>query len=199
MNKVLIIIGVAISCGIVVFFSMHKKPEQREIKQGAIVIVGDSLVSGVGARKGNDIVSVLSQRLGEEVVNAGITGDTTAGVLARLDSDVLVHNPAIVVVVIGGNDFLRRISKETTLSNVRMILQKIKTSGARVVLVGIDTLVYNGDYRTIAKELDALFISNMLGSVRTDGALMSDPIHPNDAGYVLFADAIEKEIRELRP
>jgi lysophospholipase L1-like esterase len=197
MNK-----GVLIGTGVVIFVVLlfifiRKNPEQILVKEGPIVIVGDSLVAGVGASKDNDIASVLSGRLGEKVINAGISGDTTEGVLERLDRDVLVHNPRIVVVIIGGNDFLRRVPKEKTLGNVESIIDKIKSAGSVTILVGIDTLVYNSSYRSIAGTYNIPFIPNLLGSVRKDSTLMSDTIHPNDEGYLIFADEIEKELRGI--
>lgn len=197
MNKGALIGAAFIILVVVLFIFVRKTPEQVLVKDGPIVIVGDSLVAGVGASKDADIVSVLSERLGEKVINAGISGDTTEGVLERLDRDVLVHNPRIVVVIIGGNDFLRRVSKEKTLGNVESILEKIKSTGAITILVGIDTLVYNSSYRSIASTYNIPFISNLLGSVRKDSALMSDTIHPNDKGYLIFADEIEKELRGI--
>ena len=79
-----------------------------------IVAFGDSLVEGRGATPGRDFVSLLARRLNTRIVNAGRSGDTTAAALARLDSDVLSRDPKVVIVLLGGNDYLRRVPTEQT-------------------------------------------------------------------------------------
>ena len=72
----------------------------------SIIAFGDSLVEGRGATPGNDFVAVLSRRLGVPIINAGRSGDTAGAALSRLDHAVLARSPRVVIVLLGGNDFL---------------------------------------------------------------------------------------------
>ena len=112
-----------------------------------IVVFGDSLVAGRGASAGQDFVSVLSRRLGTTIVNAGQSGDTTGAALARLERDVLALNPRIVVVLLGGNDYLRRVPTTQTFSNLDSIVDQIRERGAAVVLVGVAVGLMSDPYR----------------------------------------------------
>ena len=171
-------------------------PTALSVKEGGIAVFGDSLVSGVGATSGNDLPSQLSSTLGIPVYNAGKAGDTTQDALNRIN-EVLVQDPSIVVLIIGGNDYLRRIPKETTLSNVNTIIDELQRNNIAVVLVGVSRLVYNSDYKKIAEEKNTLFVPHVLDLTRGKSDLMSDPIHPNDAGYALIAEKITPEIMKL--
>ncbi len=75
---------------------------------GPVIALGDSLTAGVGATAGQDYVSELARLSGTPIINAGISGDTTVDVLARLDADVLSQNPSVVILLVGGNDILQR-------------------------------------------------------------------------------------------
>src|SRR5690348_12379952 len=95
-----------------------------------IVCFGDSLTEGVGADPGTDYPSLLRQKVGLPVINSGVSGDTTAVALKRLDADVLDHDPKMVIITLGGNDFLQQLPKEETLSNMETIIDRIEAHGA---------------------------------------------------------------------
>src|SRR3989338_1957466 len=78
-----------------------------------IIAFGDSLVVGAGATSGNDFVSLLSQKIGQRIINLGVSGDTTANGLARV-SEFDQYHPKVVLVLLGGNDHLRKVPIETT-------------------------------------------------------------------------------------
>src|SRR5207244_1517883 len=80
----------------------------------SVIAFGDSLTAGYGAQPGEDYPSKLSALIGTQVVNAGVSGDTTESALARIDNDVLTRNPRIVLVGLGGNDFLQGVPLATT-------------------------------------------------------------------------------------
>lgn len=194
MRYLLLIAGIA---AIILVFVVNPEGEQQKIQNsGPIIIFGDSLAYGTGATEGNDIASILQDRLGQRVLNAGIPGNTSADARERL-AGVVSKEPSIVVVIIGGNDVLRRIPKEQTLENVRTIIHEIEKNGARAVLVGISTLAYNSSYRDIAHEFNIEFVPRLLDKTKGDASLMSDPLHPNDQGYRIFATEIERAIRKL--
>ena len=133
-RRLVVLIGVGLLAGFWLLrpdMSRGARPTTGE----SIVAFGDSLVAGQGAGPGQDFVSVLSTRLGIPVINAGRNGDTTSAALARLDRDVLAWNPRIVIVLLGGNDFLRRVPGEETFGNLGTIVADIRRHGSAVVLV----------------------------------------------------------------
>ena len=166
-----------------------------------IVVFGDSLVAGRGARAGEDFVSELSRRLGTTIVNAGQSGDTTGAALARLERDVLALNPRIVVVLLGGNDYLRRVPIEQTFSNLDSIVAQIRERGAAVVLVGVAVGLmsdpYDEEYEAVAERRSAGLVPDILGGIIGHSSLMSDSIHPNARGYAMIADRLEPILRDL--
>lgn len=166
-----------------------------------IIAFGDSLVEGRGATSGNDFVSLLSRRIRQPIVNAGRSGDTTRSALERLDRDVLARNPKIVIVLLGGNDFLRRVPVEETFANLQEIVGRIRRRGAAVVLVGVSVGLisdpYGREYEELARRAAAGLVPDILDDIIGHHDLMSDSIHPNDRGYLLIADRLEPVIREL--
>lgn len=166
-----------------------------------MVCFGDSLTAGVGANPGEDIASRLGAALGRAVVNAGVSGDTTADALARVAADVLVHRPGIVVVCLGGNDFLRGIPVETAGENLGAIVRAIHQSGAMVVLGGFSFPSFAADwagmYARVAKREGCLLVPDLLAGIAANPDLKSDSIHPNAAGYAVLAGRLEKPLRDL--
>ena len=146
-------------------------------------------------------MSVLSKRIGLPIVNAGRSGDTTGSALARLNQDVLARNPRIVIVLLGGNDFLRRIPSEETFKNLTTIVERIRGRGAAVVVVGVSsgffTDSHRQDYEQVARLTSAGLVPDILDGIIGHGARMADSIHPNDRGYQIIADRIEPLLRDL--
>ena len=167
----------------------------------SLVCFGDSITAGVGAKPGEDIASRLGVALRRTVVNAGVSGDTTAAALARVSADVLVHRPGIVVVCLGGNDFLRGIPIETAGENLGAIVRAIHQSGAMVVLGGFSFPSLAGDwaamYARVAKREGCLLVPDLLDGITGNPELKSDSIHPNAAGYAVLAGRLEKPLRDL--
>ena len=167
----------------------------------AIICFGDSLTAGEGATAGHDYPSRLSELLGREVINAGVGGDTTESALKRLESDVLRRDPLLVIVLLGGNDFLQKASREATFRNLEEMVHRIESHGAMVVLVGVQAGLfgdaYRSDYKQVAQKYHADFIPNILQGIFTDARLKSDEIHPNDAGYERMAQRIYKTVSPL--
>jgi acyl-CoA thioesterase-1 len=166
-----------------------------------IIAFGDSLVAGRGATPGKDFVSQLARRLGTPIENAGRSGDTTASALARLDQDVLSRKPRVVIVLLGGNDFLRRVPTADTFRNLSAIVQRIRNRGAAVVLVGVSVGLlsdsYGDEYEQLARRASAGLVPDVLDGILGRGDRMSDAIHPNDEGYRMIAERIEPVMRKL--
>lgn len=166
-----------------------------------IVAFGDSLVVGFGASEGNDFVSILCGRLGRPIINAGRNGDTTDTGLARLEKDVLSRDPRIVIVLLGGNDALRRVPVEDTFERLGRIIDEIHKTGAAVILVGVKGSLwmdkYEAEFRRLAKEKRVNYVPDILEGILGEPRLMADPIHPNDAGNTQMADRVEPVLRAV--
>ncbi|MBK5297769.1 MAG: hypothetical protein JJE40_11470 [Vicinamibacteria bacterium] len=124
---------------------------------------------------------------------------TTGSALARLDSAVLSRSPRVVIVVLGGNDVLRRIRHEETFANLDAIAGRLRSRGAAVILVGLSvgvfTDAYGRGYEDLARRTSSGLVPDVLAGINPD--LMADQIHPNDLGYRMMADRIEPVLRDL--
>lgn len=175
-----------------------RKPKLTAIPSGSSVLaLGDSITFGTGASPETSYPAVLAGLSGWNVVNAGVPGDTSAGALARLPELLDRHSPRLVLVSIGGNDFLRRVPATETRANIRSISQQAKASGAQVLLVSVPeasalaavtrSLGDHALYQELAEELKVPLHKGGWAAVLNDPALRSDPIHANAAGYAAFA------------
>ncbi len=166
-----------------------------------IVAFGDSLTAGSGSSPGRDYPSVLAQRLGLPVINRGVPGDTTAQALARLERDVLALEPGLVIVILGGNDYLRGIDAAVVEHNLSTIVERLQAAGAVVVLGEIRGVIPGADYgslfRRVARKYGAALVPDLLKDILTNPARKSDPIHPNDEGYRLMADRVASVVAPL--
>ena len=165
----------------------------------AIVAFGDSLTSGYQMGEGESYPEQLSARLGRPILNRGVSGDSTAEGLARLERDVLDENPRIVLLALGANDMLRRQPIDPAFANLRAVVDRIHARGALVVLLGVDGRIY-GDwgprYRALARETGCVYVPDLLDGVFGEPALMYDQIHPNAKGYAKIAARLDSEVGE---
>lgn len=171
----------------------------------AILAVGDSLTAGFGAPKGADYPAQLAQILGHKVINGGVSGDTSAQALARLP-DLLVQKPKLVVVSIGGNDFLQRQPESGTRENIRKMVADIRAADVAVVLVAIPHFTTGALlgvvsehplYAELADELDVPLLQGAWAEILGDKDLKSDAVHANAAGYRLFEERLAGFLRKL--
>jgi acyl-CoA thioesterase I len=196
------IVGLAIA-GLVAFWFFHDtNPRAAKPTAGStIVAFGDSLVEGRGATPGHDFVTLLARRLSIPIVNAGRSGDTATTALDRLDASVLSRNPRLVIVLLGGNDFLRRVPTDETFRSLSTIVERIRRRGAAVVLVGVSVGVisdpYSSEYAALARRTSSGLVPDILEDIIGHADRMSDSIHPNDQGYAMIADRIEPALRDL--
>lgn len=171
------------------------------LKNDVIVAFGDSLVEGVGATKGNDLVSVLARKLGHEVVNLGKSGNTTADGVARMQ-EVLAYDPGTVILLLGGNDYLRRMNAEETRANLATLISTFQARGAMVVLLGVrGGIVLDGRealFEELSETYKTVYVSDVLSGVFGHPEYMYDAIHPNDAGYARIAERVYDAVREYQ-
>ncbi|HYC91851.1 MAG TPA: arylesterase [Thermoanaerobaculia bacterium] len=181
--------------------SPYGRVKNLDSRGSAVIAFGDSLTAGYGAGEGEDWPSRVAASTSLAIVNAGVNGDTTDSALARLDDDVLARDPRIVIVGLGGNDFLRGAPLSSTETNLRGIVRKIHGRGAMVVLLGFRFPTLNADYEAmyerVAEEEGCLLVKGTLKGILTDPKLKSDQIHPNAAGYALMAERIAGPLQKL--
>jgi acyl-CoA thioesterase-1 len=173
-----------------------------------IVILGDSLTAGYGLDKAQSYPSLLQQRLDAtgqkyEVVNAGVSGDTTAGGLRRLDWSI-EGNTRILVVALGGNDGLRGLPVDDSRKNLDAIITRAKQRGITVILAGMEAPpnygpVYTSEFRAmfsdLAREHDVALIPFLLEGVAGVASLnISDGIHPNPEGARMLERTVWKAL-----
>ena len=190
---------------IAIGFFIFQRTDEYEIVNypssgSTIVVFGDSLAQGVGARTEGGFVTILSERIGEPIINLGRGGDTTKLALARIDR-VLETDPRIVMVLLGGNDYLSRVSKDETLLNLSAIIERIQSQGSVVILLGVrGGLLYDSyekDYKKLAGDLGAAYVPNVLNGMIGNSTYMDDIIHPNEAGHTLIADRVQPVLEKL--
>jgi acyl-CoA thioesterase I len=195
-TKIIILFLILVILGIAMFaFTRNRETVENIDHTKTVLVFGDSLVYGHGATSGNDFVSVLSRKLQTSIVNAGVPGDTTSSALKRLQSDVIDQKPNVVLVLLGGNDALQKISSEQTFDNLKTIVTSLQANGSEVVLLGVQGALFNDPYKNkfeeLVKETKVEYVPNVLSGIFGRADLMSDPIHPNDKGYQKIADKIE--------
>lgn len=164
-----------------------------------IVCLGDSITAGVGAGPGEAYPDLLARRLGADVINAGVPGDTAADGLARLD-EVLDADPWLVIVELGGNDILRRVPPERTEEALRSILDRLLAARVVPVLVEIEAPLaasYAKIFDRLDDDYDIPIVEGVLGEILTDSSLKSDTIHPNSRGYEVLAAALVDELEPI--
>lgn len=200
-NRKSVVIAAVLLLAIAWLLWPARAPINLDSRGSNVIAFGDSLTSGYGASPGEDYPSHLSSLLDMPVINAGVSGDTTDGALARVESDVLANDPRIVIVGLGGNDFLRGVGIASTEANLRAIVKEIQRGGAMVVLLGFRFpslgASYEAMYERVAEEEGCLFVPDVLDDILIDPALKSDQIHPNGRGYKLIAERVAGPVRKL--
>lgn len=158
-----------------------------------IIAFGDSLVEGVGSTEGNDFVSKLSLKIGRPIVNLGHSGDTTADGIARIN-ELNNYNPKVVLLLLGGNDHLKKVPIATTRQNLATLIKNIQGRGAVVLLLGVRGGLLNDpfdtEFETLRKTYHTAFVSDVLDGLFGKVKYMSDEVHPNDQGYEIIANRI---------
>jgi acyl-CoA thioesterase I len=179
-------------------------PAQPPVATPRIVFLGDSLTAGYGLVRGEEVSALIQSRLTAngyryEVVNAGVSGDTSAGGLSRLDWS-LDGNVAALIIELGANDGLRGLPVEQMKRNLSEIITRAQQRGIKVILTGMEAPpnygpLYTAEFRQVyldlAQEHDVVFMPFYLDGVAGVPSLnLSDGIHPNAAGSRMIEERL---------
>ena len=177
-----------------------------------ILIVGDSLSAAYGIPLEQGWVSLLQERLDARndawrIVNASISGDTTANARARLPRLLAGHAPSVVLLELGGNDGLRGLSLAAMRDNLAAMIAESKAAGAQVLLIGVQlppnygplfTERFQDVYRELAREDNTALLPSLVAGIGTEQDLMqADGIHPNVAAQPLIRDRVWEALAPL--
>lgn len=185
-----------------------------------ILALGDSLTAGYGLPLGDGFVPQLQAALTEQgldvqVINAGVSGDTSAGGAARLGW-ILTDEVDLALVALGGNDMLRGISPDETRRNLSAILAELEAKGIRTLLIGVLASSNFGDgyrtdfenvYQDLAQEFSVDLFPNFLEGITAAGSfadarrlyLQADGLHPNKQGVARIVDKMAPSVVSLMP
>ncbi|WOD41467.1 GDSL-type esterase/lipase family protein [Nodosilinea sp. E11] len=165
-----------------------------------IIALGDSITAGAGVGLEAAYPNLLSQALNLPVVNRGRGGDTTATALNRLQQDVIDADPWLVIVGLGGNDYLTQVPPAQTEETLRQIVTRLQQAGVIVVLLGMDVSPFNGNYeglyQRVANDTQAYLIPEVLEGLN-DPRYLYDRIHPNQAGHEILANRVAVGLQPL--
>lgn len=161
-----------------------------------ILAFGDSLTAGVGAQRSQSYPVVLAQLTGRQVISAGVSGEVTRAGLPRLESLIDTIQPAVVILLEGGNDILRNHDLADTKNNLRRMIEYSQQNGAEVVLIAVPAknllLQPPALYAELAAEYSVLFDDQILPQLLRQPRYKSDAIHLNAHGYSALAQAIHE-------
>ena len=190
-------------------------PSDRKPTAPVILVVGDSLSAEYGLKRGTGWVALLERQLQQgkhphQVVNASISGDTTSGGRSRLPALLKQHQPAIVIIELGGNDALRGLPLNMTRDNLATMARQSREAGAKVLLLGMEMPPNYGArygqefrevYTTVAQEhktaLLPFFLKDVGDLADPTKLFQSDRIHPNEAAQPIMLGNVWPELKKL--
>jgi len=178
----------------------------------SIVVLGDSISAGYGIEVSQGWVALLQQKLNEKasgyiIHNESISGDTTAGGLARIDRALALHKPGIVIIELGANDGLRGLPPPLIKNNLAEIAHRAQRAGAKVLLLAMKippsygkryTDLFYNIYSQLAKELNVPYVPFIMDDIALDKDMMqADRVHPNAKGQPFIADKVWQQLLPL--
>ena len=167
----------------------------------SVVALGDSLTYGTGASVETSYPSVLAQLSGWNVVNAGVPGETAAEGCARLPALVDAHRPRLVLVLLGGNDFLRRLPEDGIRDALGRCIATARARDTPIVLIPVPRYGFGGlanaeVYTTVAREHEVPLVEGDLAGLFGRVDMRADRVHLNEKGYRTMATTISDGLRK---
>ncbi|WP_062269361.1 GDSL-type esterase/lipase family protein [Endozoicomonas arenosclerae] len=186
---------------LVTFFLLTACSSSNQIsltKDSVIVAFGDSLTQGVGTTEENSYPSVLQRELGVQVINEGVSGETSAEGLARLESVLQKYNPDLVILFYGGNDVLQKLPLDQLEQNLDTMIGMIRSYQSEVLLVGVPkpSLLLSPLplYESLAEKHKLVADLGTLSELLGKRSMKSDTVHLNKAGYESMALSLAERI-----
>ena len=179
-----------------------------------ILVMGDSLSAAYGLSASQGWVALTAERIGKshpgwKMVNASISGETTAGGAARIDAELKRHRPAVVVIELGANDGLRGLPLAQSRTNLERMIKASKAAGAKVLLVGMRmppnygreyTQGFERTFRDLSQQHKTAFVPFLLEPVAFDDrAFQADRIHPTAEAHPTILANIYPSLRKMLP
>src|SRR5690606_5604901 len=134
------------------------------------------------------------------IENLGVPGNTTADGLARIE-EVLELEPSVVILLLGGNDYLRQVPPATTFANLSAIIERLQADGVAVLLAGVRGGLIRDNFADQFKELadryGTAYVHDVLDDTLGVEGYMADQVHPNDAGYHVIADRVQPVLERM--
>lgn len=202
--KLFAILCVVVLCG---FFILRDSTPKGlcPLNGDSIITLGDSLANGFGVSENDSFAIQIPHILGKNAIKLGIDGEVSAGLMARISSELDGKNPAVVIISIGGNDFLRKLDKSVAQRNIETIVRKAKAKTSCVVLLGVPDGILGGlvggvssVYYDIAKAEGVLLEKDAMPQILKQHSLKVDEIHPNKDGHTIIAQNIAELIKKAK-
>lgn len=204
--------GSVLRCAALLLFFAIASGASAEEDDGVLLVFGDSLSAAYRMNEQDGWVALLQHRLDEQdaalhVVNGSVSGETTAGGLARLPAMLAAHQPDMVILELGGNDGLRGLPVTSIRQNLERMIQLSQQAGAQVILTGIQippnygpryTGPFYAQYEQLANQYDLVLIPFLLDGIAEDPALMQDDgIHPTADAQPMIVDIVWPVLQRL--
>ncbi|BBB27168.1 GDSL-type esterase/lipase family protein [Amphritea japonica] len=178
-----------------------EQAELRYIQPGSTILAfGDSLTQGVGSTDGGDYPSQLQQLSGRKVINAGISGEVSAEGLQRLPELLTRYQPALLILLEGGNDILRNQNKAQLKQNLAQMIGLAQQQNTDVILIAVpEKKLFSNSaplYQELAEEYQLIIEPELIAELLRNNQYKSDPIHFNNRGYQQLAIRINNLLKE---
>ncbi|WP_432470553.1 GDSL-type esterase/lipase family protein [Amphritea sp. HPY] len=190
-----LLLALTLSCSILL--AGCNKPELSYLPEQATVLAfGDSLTVGVGTSTEHSYPAVLQRLSGRQVINAGVSGETTTAGLNRFPSLLDRYSPNLIVLLEGGNDILRNQSQQQLKQNLIEMIELSKQRDIELVLIGVPEKKLFSDsaplYAELAEQYDLVHDNEIIAGLLRSASNKSDPIHFNQQGYQKLAQRIHQ-------